>query len=100
MSKGGQKRTAICPCGFVAKGQLREANFKIKMHAKRCPRAIECNVAEMVSPTFAPGPNGIHGIVRSRNGNMVHQPSIATGGTSEVAIGLTLSELLDLTGKK
>jgi hypothetical protein len=36
MNTGEQHRTIICNCGFTTKGDLRTANYKIKLHNKIC----------------------------------------------------------------
>jgi hypothetical protein len=36
MQTGEQKRTIMCACGFVCKGDIRTANFKLKLHNKIC----------------------------------------------------------------
>ena len=35
-SQGSQTREIICRCGFHISGSVREANMKLKLHAKKC----------------------------------------------------------------
>jgi hypothetical protein len=35
-NRGGQRRTTECPCGFSVRGDVRTANFKMKLHLKLC----------------------------------------------------------------
>lgn len=37
INEGGQHRTNISSCGFIASGSPREANGKTRLHAKVCP---------------------------------------------------------------
>ena len=95
MSRGGQKRTALCPCGFVVKDQLRAANFKMKLHAKKCEMAE--GIIEMMNKPFTPNTNGINDLTRTRNGNLVHRPSVATGSTGDIDMtGLTLTQAMEV----
>lgn len=86
---GGQKRTTICACGFIAKGQLREANFRFKLHAKKCELAQEAGFTESA---FNPLVNGMNGMTVSRNGNYQHRPVVATATTAPIEQPLTLSQ--------
>ena len=77
MSGGGQRRTLFCPCGFVSKGSIREANMRFKMHQKKCVRT-ETNPASLPFDALT---NGRDGMTTSRNGNTVRlelQADIAT----------------------
>ena len=81
----------MCGCGFVAKGSVREANMKMKLHAKRCE--LTGNVNDMVNSSFNSQTNGLNGLRTTRNGNLTHQASIATGSSGSVdGVGLTEEE--------
>jgi len=64
-NRGGQRRTSECPCGFSARGDVRTANFKMKLHLKLCKNAEK--------ETYTPTPfnrenaeiNGWDGLVAS-----------------------------------
>ena len=64
-NRGGQRRTSECPCGFSARGDVRTANFKMKLHLKLCKNAEK--------ETFIPSPfntangkiNGWDGLIAS-----------------------------------
>ena len=50
---GGQARTIGCPCGFVAKGDVRTANFKMKLHTKVCDLASQLTYTKEFNRTNA-----------------------------------------------
>jgi hypothetical protein len=75
---GGQKRTSLCPCGWVTKGSVRESTFKFKLHAKKCEIAKENGVEQLLGEPFDADTNGMNGIMTSRNGNLYHKPSTPT----------------------
>jgi hypothetical protein len=55
-TKGGQRRTIHCGCGFIAVGGIREANFKMKMHSRLM------HSDSYVPAAYDAGTNGINGI--------------------------------------
>lgn len=106
--RGGQIRTYLCECGFSVRANLRESNFRWKMHQKVCDSAK----LHTGSPTFDYSSNGLNGIKVSRNGNVIYEEKKVTASTMRDATtndmihgyadGITVSELqtiLDLQKK-
>lgn len=86
MMMGGQRRTIVAPCGWTAKGSIREANFKMKLHVKNCKT---CDVKNITIPDFDTKANGLDGITTSKRGNAIKQIS-HKDMCSTLAIGKTM----------
>lgn len=59
---GGERRTFECPCGWIGKGSIREANDKYRRHIKYCAEVVDkARVASAI-------PTSIDPLARKRNG--------------------------------
>jgi len=92
---GGQKRTTICPCGFIAKGQLREAKCRFKLHTKKCELAKELGTEDFSNAPFVASVNGLNGMTYSRHGNIQHRPVVSTASTVNLGQRQTLSQAVE-----
>jgi len=62
--RGGQRRTYECSCGYKACGDVRSANFKIKLHNKVCKDTDKEMVKNFEPPPF----NNINAYQNGMNG--------------------------------
>lgn len=49
---GGQRRTSVTPCGFITAGSPREAEGKMRIHAKVCPICSAMGIHKKPVPKF------------------------------------------------
>ena len=89
---GGQRRTLVCVCGFVAKGAPREANMRMKMHQKKCEDSSDIPIDE----TFNPLRNGMDGFTHTRNGNLVQRQMQAVVSTPEDQTTMSVEDFMAL----
>ena len=70
MTQGGQRRTIQLGCGFMFSGSVRECEFKVKLHRKKCSmcgidNAMPCEFNKSVAKHN--GWNGLRGTNKVSN---------------------------------